>query len=223
MVTTHAHLAGLRDMINSWFDILLYTRVYRNKYEGHNLYEELTTIITLYTDFSKTHSTYHHDALRARPSLVISAILRDLQRDDRFCQSLLKDFKPISESKLFTHLTKRVHTQQEAHLRLEMSGLGKCFGHPIINMTESVKTWISKRSVSKPNVEKMGIQIANTFKLTFCRLYYKEKRVWPAAKAELVLSQRIAENLTNNTWKECSESLESRGIWSSNIRTNLHV
>ncbi|CAG9822147.1 unnamed protein product [Phaedon cochleariae] len=89
-----------------------------------------------------------------------------------------------------------------------MSGLGKCFGHPIINMTESVKTWIGKGAVSKPGVGHMGAQIANMFKLTFCRQYYKEKRVWPALRVLPGLSERIQNCISSNIWKE-----DARNPW----------
>lgn len=76
-VITHSHLAGVRDMIASWFDVLCYTHLARHKYEGIDLYKEATFCITQGADYAIKHPVQIYDLMKMWPSLCIGSILRD--------------------------------------------------------------------------------------------------------------------------------------------------
>nr|WPR17567.1 MAG: RNA-dependent RNA polymerase [Beetle nyamivirus] len=205
-ILTHAHLAGLRDMINSWFDILLYGLANEHKYEGVSLYKEITVLITHMTEFTKCHTKYHHKLLKAWPSLVIASILRDVENDDRFMLSLQSDFAEVHYTAIYKYLTRPIKSSVDVHIALELSGLWKCFGHPIVDMDKSVKNWIGKGSVLKTNLEPMSESINNMFLLTFCKNFYLQKRVWPNIDYRACVSARIVENIKAGTWNETNQS-----------------
>ncbi|KAK9877807.1 hypothetical protein WA026_019487 [Henosepilachna vigintioctopunctata] len=102
-------------------------------------------------------------------------------------------------------MTRPVTTISDVHLTLEISGMWKCFGHPIIDMDKSVKSWISKGSALKEGLEKAGSRVENMFKLVFCRNYYKEKRTWPPVEYNDTTSTRVAKNISKDTWDECAK------------------
>lgn len=148
-VITHAHLAGIRDMISSWFSVLCYSHLFRDKYVGTDLYDEVTFCIKQGVDYAVKHPVHMYDLMKMWPSLCIGAILRDKENYKTFISALLPDV-PHVEHPLVTWILKLVTTDEDVHVKLEMCGLGKMYGHPIVDMDESINTWIQKGTVMKP-------------------------------------------------------------------------
>ncbi|CAG9763643.1 unnamed protein product [Ceutorhynchus assimilis] len=185
LIITHSHLAGIRDMFNSWFDVLLYAHINKSKYEGFDLYQEHASSV-----------------LKSWPSLAIASTLRCQEQDTRFLDSLEKDLAPITHTDLYKWLTRPLPTTAAVHLQLEMSGLWKCFGHPIIDMDLSVKNWIQTGAILKTDLEQAGQRIKRMFCMTFCKNFFKEKRNWPPLSYSRHTSRRVIDNIKSNTWNE---------------------
>lgn len=46
-IITHAHLAGVRDMVSAWFNVLSYSHLHSSKYPGFDMYAEISNCIQL--------------------------------------------------------------------------------------------------------------------------------------------------------------------------------
>lgn len=199
---THSHFVGLRDAFNSWFDVLLYSHLCPDKYPGYNLPQEISSVLQAGREVIIGFKTRAYGLLKLWPSLVISSILRDTESKLTFHKALVKEVTQYHGTKLFEIMTRRIPTNQAAHLALEMSGLWKCFGHPDINMDTSVAAWIRKGAAGKTGLDSAAHAISNAFRLEFCRQYYKTHHKWPTVRVDQSVPGQIKTNLYNNTWEE---------------------
>lgn len=87
---TQLHLAGIKD-ISFWLDTLLYALLYKDKYPGYNLYDEVYRFIMLCVDYAERYLVDIYDIMKMRPSLCISSILRDMEDDPGFYNTLRPD------------------------------------------------------------------------------------------------------------------------------------
>lgn len=88
---TYSHLAGFRDMVSSWLDVLLYGLLYIDKYPGYNLYKELELFIYRCVSYATLHPVEIYDLMKMWPSLCIGSILRDVEGDPTFYNALQED------------------------------------------------------------------------------------------------------------------------------------
>ncbi|CAH0730333.1 unnamed protein product, partial [Brenthis ino] len=108
------------------------------------------------------------------PSLVIGAILRDLESSPVFLATITADVDPLLLNTAFYHqATGTITGVTHAMMKLELAGLWKVAGHPIINMDASILSWRKKGTVIKPGLQSAARKIYNMFKKEFCRQYYK--------------------------------------------------
>lgn len=177
-IITHPHLAGIRDMASSWLDVLMYGLLYMDKYPGYNLNKEIENFIYRCVNYATIYPVEIYEVMKMWPSLCIGAILRDIEKDSTFYNALNADV-PNKTHEFTRWITGLINAIFVVHLKLEMSGLGKIFGHPIIDMNASVKSWIEKGTCLKPGKSEMGQRCSNMFKLVLCRRYYEERNRWP--------------------------------------------
>lgn len=144
LLITHAQLAGLRDLFISWFATMLYAHLNSQKYPSRDLYKEVVALLHAGAQFTRDHPEYMSSVLKTWPSFAIATILRDCEGDPTFYNNIVGDFKPVATTSFYTLLTRTVRTEADVHMLLELSGLWKSFGHPIINVGESVKAWVEK-------------------------------------------------------------------------------
>lgn len=64
---THAYLAGVRDMISTWFYTLLYSLFYRHNYPGLDLYSEVEYCIRECTDYAARYPEEVYDFMKMWP------------------------------------------------------------------------------------------------------------------------------------------------------------
>lgn len=106
------------------------------------------------------------------------------------------------DTKFYKYVTQTIRGDTHIHLMLELSGLWKIFGHPDIDMDSSVKAWIEKGSVAKPIKKEITNLILWSFRLEFCRQFYKQHIRWPIVKMDKRASNKIKRNYQNNLWDE---------------------
>lgn len=116
----------------------------------------------------------------------------------------------------------------QVHMSLELSGLCKCFGHPDIDMDASVRTWIKKGAACKDSCKDIANLLTWTFRLEFCRQYYKRHKRWPVVTVELEAPYKIRKNYLNNLWDErataswCPENFQHI-VLDKNLDFDYHV
>ncbi|UDL13960.1 MAG: RNA dependent RNA polymerase [Xiangshan Nyami-like virus] len=201
MIITHSHLVALRDCVNSWFSILLYTQIYNHKYPGIDAYKEAESIIKQGIELVITQGTLAYKLLKMWPSLTIACILRDLESRDDFFRTITDDLD-CKDTALYKRLTGRICTTNRAMWELELSGICKCFGHPNIDMTASVNTWVKKGAAGKDIDKNTAQLIVGAFRLELCRQYYKDKKRWPVLSLQSGVPDKIVYCYKNNLWTE---------------------
>lgn len=78
-----------------------------------------------------------------------------------FYDALYPDIPVNPLHRLLQWMVRRSTGDAHVHARLELSGLGKIFRHPIIDEEESISTWIENGTVLK--VGKLHIGRSNMF------------------------------------------------------------
>lgn len=138
----------------------------------------MTKCITLATDYARRQPVAVYDLMNMWPSLCIGSVLQDVENYSVFYDAMRADI-PASNHAFAQWIVQRVTSDAHAHMRLEMSGLGKIFGHLIIDMERSITAWIEKGTVMKPGKQDIGKRCSEMFKLILCRRFYEERNRWP--------------------------------------------
>lgn len=122
-VITHSHLVCVRDMVNAWFSVLIYSRVYQNKYPDIDFYEEIIACLSCGQDLLSSRGQAAFKMFKLWPSLTIACVLRDQEGKDDFFNTLVKDIHYYKNTSFFQWLTRPIRNAVEVQLRLELSGL----------------------------------------------------------------------------------------------------
>lgn len=203
IVITHAHLAGIKDIINGVFDTYVYCLVNSCKYPLYSLKNELDTLVSTVKCSMERDPEGIYSILKMWPSLAIGVVLRDTEEREDFLETLRRGAHNLVDDPLFTLLTRPLReTVEDPLLRLEMSGLCKLFGHPIVY--ESARVWAKKGTRVKPGLEEMGKRLANMFKLEFCRNYHRDMKTWPHLSFADEASDRVRGLYARQEWEENS-------------------
>lgn len=201
-LVTHAHMAGVKDMVSGLFNTYVYSQVAENKYQSYSIYQELITLDRLVRDHSKRDPEGFYDVMKAWSSLTIASILRDTENNPSFMTTLLEGLSQQSTTPLLQHLIRKIESDEHALFRLEVSGLCKVYGHPIVYVRESASEWAKKGMFLKPGLEKMGRTLANMFKLEFSRNYFREMGQWPSMRTTIETPAKIKESHNSGRWDE---------------------
>lgn len=140
----HIHFLVVRDCVNAWFTALAYGFVTPRKYPGYNLYNEVANLIYAVLHDISVYKDDAYDIVKSWQPLVIATVLKDLEGNPSFYNSLKDVEEKFSHSLLIRIATRRQTVSIGVHIALELNGLTKCFGHPEVVMAESVATWIAK-------------------------------------------------------------------------------
>lgn len=193
-LVTHAHLAGVKDMISGLFNTHCYSHLTEHKYPSYSIYNELKQLDRLVMEHSRQDPEGLYDLMKAWSSLTIASILRDMEGNPSFMNTLLKGLINQKDTPLIQHMTKRVESDEHAMFRLEMSGLCKIYGHPIVYVRESAHEWAKKGTLLKTGLEDMGRTLANMSKLEFSRNYFREMGHWPKLRTTVETPLKIKES-----------------------------
>lgn len=150
---THAHLSGVKDMISGLFNTHSYSRLAENKYLSYSIYNELIILDNLVKDHSRSDPEGLYDLMKSWSSLTIASILRDMERNPSFMDTLLEGLNSQREAPLLQHMIRKVESDEHAMFRLEMSGLCKIYGHSIVYVRESAREWAKKGMLLKTGLE----------------------------------------------------------------------
>lgn len=107
-------------------------------------------------------------------SLVIGSIFRDLENSPEFLNTISKDLpRELASTPFFVAETEAITCPMHAMLKLELAGLWKTMGHPIVDIDLSTSCWVSKGMIMKRGLEPAAVAIDNMFKKEFCKQFYK--------------------------------------------------
>lgn len=193
------------DMSSSWFSVDCYAAIHDKKYPGHSLLGETRRCLETMMQLVREHQQRAYSMFKMWPSLVIGSILRDIEFSPDFLETITEDVDPLlKRTPFFTQETRPVTSPTNAMLRLEVTGLWKTMGHPVINVDASAACWMSKGMVMKRGLEPAARSINNMFKKEFCRQYYKTHKKWPNISLSPGSHPHIAACYNSNEWGETS-------------------
>jgi hypothetical protein len=201
-LVSHAHVAGARDLLCAWFSCLLYAWLYAEKYPEKAFYEEVERVLLNGAALIISEGQNGYAVMKSMGSIVIGSILSRQENSPTFLNETLAGLGRLANTPFVTNLIKPFNDDVDVMLRLELTGLAKCFGHPNILMDSSCASWREKASCAKPDVGKIGCQLTNVFKMTFCRQYYSRHKKWPPLEKKGPLSPRVDRAIVTNTWTE---------------------
>lgn len=150
-----------------------------------------------------SHQQPTYVLLKMWPSLVIGAILRDLESSADFLETITEDLpNSLKITQFYVDEVKIILGPTYAMMRLKLARLWKTMGHPIVDMNASTASWVVKGTVLKRGLEPAAIMINNMFKKEFCRQFYKTHKKWPNLKLGEETSSHIRSCYHSNEWGE---------------------
>lgn len=116
-------------------------------------------------DLLAGHQQKAYTLFKMWPSLVIGSILRDIEFSPDFLSTITSDLPAyLRHSSFYLAEITTVLSPTHAMLRLELAGLWKTLGHPIVDMDNSTASWMNKGMVLKRGLEPAAQAINNMFK-----------------------------------------------------------
>jgi len=85
-------------MLNSWFSVLTYNKLYSEKYPMFDFYEETRLILQDGRDLLMAHGSSAYSLLKCWPSVVISCILRDMEGKNALYNTLKTELSPFQQA-----------------------------------------------------------------------------------------------------------------------------
>lgn len=122
-LVTHAHMAGVKDMISGLFNTYTYSQVAENKYPSYSTYQELQTLDRLVRVHSQRDPEGLYDLMKSWSSLTIASILRDMENNPSFMNTLLEGLSQHRDTPLLHHLIRRVEDDEHALFRRSIGSL----------------------------------------------------------------------------------------------------
>ncbi|QFG01733.1 L protein [Jeremy Point nyavirus] len=192
-------------MASSRYCTLAYARLadYWGKYPSKSLYQKTLEFFRAADHDLSTLGEEIYSVMKCLPSLAIGAVLKhtELKIPSSFLETVLEDL-PAS-SKLTALFSTKILSTEDAHIRLELSGLWKTMGHPFINVTSSVEELRKKgTSPAVPTAAEGGRDLAAFFRKYWCSAYYKKHKRWPPIENWHEMPAYLRTEYLNNTWGE---------------------
>lgn len=149
------------------------------------------------------HQQRAYALFRMWPSLAMGSILRDIEFSPSFLDTISNDIPAdLKMTPFFQKETRPVTSPTDAMMRLELTGLWKVMGHPVINVNASAACWMRKGMVMKRGLEPAARAINNMFKKEFCRQYCKTHKKWPNITLSSDVHPYIRACYHSNEWGE---------------------
>lgn len=84
-------MAGVKDMVSGLFNTYTYSQVAESKYPSYSIYQELQTLDRLVRLHSQKDPEGLYDLMKSWSSLTIASILRDMEGNPSFMNTLLAE------------------------------------------------------------------------------------------------------------------------------------
>ncbi|UZH25300.1 RNA-directed RNA polymerase [Nyavirus gerbillisci] len=216
ILAPYTAVLAVSGMTSSRFSTLLYARLadYWEKYPSHSLYQE---VLSFYQAADKDLIVFGEDLyaiMKCLPSIAIGAVLKhtELKIESKFLETVIEDLP--GDSLLLNLFSRPVISLEEAHIRLELSGLWKTMGHPFINVESSVDELRKKgTSPAVPTAEEGGNDLAAFFRKYWCHAFCKKNHRWPPIENPEVFPPHILLCYQKGTWEEPHHGAWHHGIW----------
>ncbi|ACQ94979.1 RNA-dependent RNA polymerase [Nyavirus midwayense] len=204
IVAPYTTLLAVVGMTDARFTTLLYARVadYWKKYPNTSLYQECLAFFCKADYDLEALGEDIYGVLKCLPSLAIGSVLKhtEIKLTSTFLETVKED---LPKSSLLDWFSRPLASLEEAHVRLELSGLWKTMGHPFINVASSVMELRARgTSPAVPTAEAAGEDLACFFKKYWCRVYCKKHHSWPPIRNPSCLPPFLLECYQKGTWDE---------------------
>lgn len=146
----YALILCFTDMCASWFSLDCYSAIHYMKYPGYNLQTEVRDCLARMMKLLADHKQKAYFLLKMWPPLVIGSILRDIELSSEFFTTITSDVSWIlKQTQFYLAETQTILSPTHAMMKLEIAGLWKTMGHPVVDMNKSTASWMTKEAVMK--------------------------------------------------------------------------
>lgn len=197
----------LTDIIAGHLNMLMYALVadQQRKYPSVSIYEHLCHLYYFGDQCLMKYKNKFYDIVKViHPSLAIASVTAssDLLIIGNFKTEILKSLLEKGIDVLHPFISLLGYTEfqpQYWHMLLEVSGLWKMWGHPIIDMDAGVAKVMKLTSNPNFHLYDAGIYYTWVFRYHLCKQYYRKNHSWPSIEVSKDLSPIIARNYVANT------------------------
>ncbi|DAZ87907.1 TPA_asm: hypothetical protein [Macroli virus] len=175
-----------------------------SKYRGASLYKETDEVLKAGLSDLLYHRGDAHLIYKALPSLAIARVLKDHEHvcDLTFSDAIERDVvRKFPMSQLAQYFWRPVPTDTQARMLLELSGLWKSWGFPVLDLEASATRIMSDVSTPPSAEPGAGERVRRMFLKMFCKEYYRQNHSWPPVTMGRV-PDHIRHAVTSNTWPE---------------------
>lgn len=108
----------------------------------------------------------------------------------------------VTSSQLFRFMVRPTPRDVDAKVRLEVGGLWKSFGFPVINSCATADD-LKTRMTEPPSVNReAALCCRNMFRKVFCRSFYSKHGRWPSVTLTEEVIPSIRHSVETNSWRE---------------------
>ncbi|CAM1332800.1 Uncharacterised protein at_DN2413 [Pycnogonum litorale] len=201
---THAMLLAAKSHIFSVFSALMYSHIcdLYKKYSV-NLYPIVLNFFKAGWEDMERYGNCFPDILKEVIPTCIASILRD--RESELETPLVSEQDKTRQqlnSKLLDFCSSTVTSDEEIHIRMEISGLVKSMIFPVINMEKTVQSFIKDITDCHPVNEDSAEFIRRSFIYEFSKEYFKKNNKWPCMVVNGEVLEDILNSIRNDEWGE---------------------
>ncbi|APG78764.1 RNA-dependent RNA polymerase [Wenzhou tapeworm virus 1] len=167
-------------------DVLLYA-AHRDLLMGTSITREVISTLSSMDHLLTVLGRDAYAVLKCLPSLATAVVLAKFDPLDNglFLNALLSDlldeYPAIAEDKGFAYLTRTPETDLQAKEILELSGLWKMAGHPVVSFDDGLEAVLEKGFFHKAGLSEINARVMTTFRCIFSYHYFKKHGRWPNA------------------------------------------
>nr|AVK42865.1 RNA-dependent RNA polymerase [Soybean cyst nematode nyami-like virus]AVK42870.1 RNA-dependent RNA polymerase [Soybean cyst nematode nyami-like virus] len=196
----------LNDICSGRFTTYLYSRI-ADILDPHPAGQRAPLVLRTFREMDSAvhrHGNMAYDLFKVLPSLVIGRFLSEEEPETgvAFLETLLKGLdekKPLSKEPLTITFT-TFDTKHETALYLELAGLWKCAGHPIIDVTAGIKKVHERGGYMTPGISAAAEGIGHEFKYQFCLEYWQRHKKWPPLRMTTETAPLLRTAYAKGTW-----------------------
>ena len=117
-----------------------------------------------------------------------------------FVPEMAKETAEYSGSQLVKMMLEPLCTTWKAHVRLDIGGLWKSFGYPLIDSDQSARNLM--KDLKTPSIvdAEAAQELRDVWLYMFCKEYYRVHKSWPPVCYTGPIKPDITESISSNGW-----------------------
>nr|DAZ87986.1 TPA_asm: RNA-dependent RNA polymerase [Taeniapi tapwovirus] len=167
-------------------DVLLYS-AHRDLLTGSNTTPDVINTLSAMDHLLASMGRDAYSVFKCLPSLATAVVLKkfDPLDDGAFYQALTSDlyneYPSLKAHQGFKYLIREPTNDSNAKEILELSGLWKMAGHPVVSYEDGISAVLEKGFFHKAGLSEINERVLTSFRCIFSYHYFKKHGKWPNA------------------------------------------